>query len=191
MVICISHILFIILFIQELLPSNKSAIVITDFDSAESLAKYLKFLNENDAEYEKYLEWKKTGITNPLLLEHIRTRDWTVNDEDTMEYTGTNFIEGFECFLCNRLHENIKRAKNGQTVLRHQATVDHYGCPAPREFDDIGRYDKINQYWSYEFNSNKYYAKSLRYHVDNGITIDKKKLYDLALKFQSENDELR
>lgn len=41
------------------MPSNHSIIKLEDFESYEKLAEYLKFLDQNDAEYEKYLEWKK------------------------------------------------------------------------------------------------------------------------------------
>jgi glycoprotein 3-alpha-L-fucosyltransferase len=41
-------------------PSN-SYIHVEDFDSAEDLAAHLKYLAENDGEYNKYFEWKGTG----------------------------------------------------------------------------------------------------------------------------------
>ncbi|ORX50250.1 hypothetical protein BCR32DRAFT_211255 [Anaeromyces robustus] len=41
-----------------------------DFKDAKELAEYLKFLNENDKEYESYLEWKKTGNLGEN-LEHL------------------------------------------------------------------------------------------------------------------------
>ncbi|KAK3091428.1 hypothetical protein FSP39_019817 [Pinctada imbricata] len=144
--------------IKELLPSNMSAIVVSDFNDIQSLANHIKFLNENDAEYEKYLHWKKTGITNPILLQILKEREWVVNDDESLFYSGINFIEGFECFVCKRVNENLRRARQQQPTLDYRASADHYGCPAPLKFDSDGRYVEENNHWSYEYSFNKYVA---------------------------------
>ncbi|ORX51817.1 hypothetical protein BCR36DRAFT_582854 [Piromyces finnis] len=41
-----------------------------DFENAQELAEYLEYLDKNDDEYEKYLEWKKTGNFGEN-LEHL------------------------------------------------------------------------------------------------------------------------
>ncbi|KAI1905339.1 hypothetical protein AGOR_G00015090 [Albula goreensis] len=43
------------------LPSNRSAVVVAPGESPEELARRLKRLDENDEEYEAYLEWKHRG----------------------------------------------------------------------------------------------------------------------------------
>jgi hypothetical protein len=44
-------------------PSDHSIIETKDFASAKALAEYLKFLDENDDEYQKYLDWKREGLS--------------------------------------------------------------------------------------------------------------------------------
>lgn len=46
--------------IYDFAPPN-SYIAASDFESAKELAEYLDYLDKNDDEYEKYLEWKYTG----------------------------------------------------------------------------------------------------------------------------------
>eukprot|EP01133_Synstelium_polycarpum_P011516 gene11516-13435_t len=52
---------------KKFAPNNHSVIFASDFETPEKLAEYLKYLDKNDEEYQKYLEWKKIGPT----------RDWT------------------------------------------------------------------------------------------------------------------
>ena len=52
--------------LDEFLPGNlrHSVIKVRDFKSPKHLADYLKFLDMNEIEYKKYLEWKWKGIGN-------------------------------------------------------------------------------------------------------------------------------
>lgn len=52
--------------LDEFLPGNlrSSVIKVRDFKSPRHLADYLKFLSNNEAEYNKYLEWKRKGFGN-------------------------------------------------------------------------------------------------------------------------------
>ena len=52
--------------LDEFLPGNlrHSVIKVRDFKGPQQLAEYLKFLNTNETEYNKYLEWKWKGIGN-------------------------------------------------------------------------------------------------------------------------------
>ena len=52
--------------LHEFLPGNlrHAVIKVRDFKSPQHLAEYLKFLNTNETEYNKYLEWKWEGIGN-------------------------------------------------------------------------------------------------------------------------------
>ncbi|KAJ8317986.1 hypothetical protein KUTeg_003077 [Tegillarca granosa] len=79
--------------IQDFLPSNQSAIIIDKFKDIESVAKFIKYLNDHDEEYEKYRNWKRTGITNQNLKNIMKNRGWSINNNwKDNEY---NFIDGF------------------------------------------------------------------------------------------------
>ncbi|KAG9353602.1 hypothetical protein JZ751_011722 [Albula glossodonta] len=112
------------------LPSNRSAVVVAPGESPEELARRLKRLDENDEEYEAYLEWKHRGqVTNQQLLTEMRTRKWGVQD-----ITRENYIDVFECMVCDRVWENLIRQKEGLTPKTWQAGASHLRCPAPRMF---------------------------------------------------------
>ena len=117
--------------------------------------------------------WKKNGVTNKYLKALLRDREWSVDSPDNLYHTSPNFIEGFECFVCRRIHDNIKQ--NG--ALKYQATVDHYGCPKPVKFDDSGRPDP-NKSVEYDFEWNYYQkvATALRYFTDKNVVFTRKQL---------------
>ncbi|KAJ7426636.1 Alpha-(1,3)-fucosyltransferase 10 [Willisornis vidua] len=91
--------------IVDWLPSNKSAILVSNFSHPRELAQYIKTLDRNDEEYESYLQWKLKGdISNPRLLTAMKERKWGLGD-----VTQDNYIDTFECMVCNRVWENIRR----------------------------------------------------------------------------------
>ncbi|XP_061166159.1 alpha-(1,3)-fucosyltransferase 10-like [Saccostrea echinata] len=155
--------------VKDLLPSNRSAIIVDDYESVEDLAKYLKYLDKNDEEYEQYFEWKKSGISNGYLLSLLRDREWVYDYSDNIE--GINFFEGFECLICRRVHENLKREKTGQEKLEFRAKLEHYGCPAPVNVDDRGQRTLPSYLLTETFTSMKYIAKALRYHLERNLIV--------------------
>ncbi|XP_018600216.1 GDP-fucose protein O-fucosyltransferase 3 isoform X1 [Scleropages formosus] len=117
--------------IHRWLPSNGSAIVVRPKESPEKLAEYLKRLDENDQEYETYLEWKeKREISNQNLLAEMTGRKWGVQD-----ITKDSHVDVFECMVCKRIWENINRLKEGLTPRTWQADANHLKCPPPTTFD--------------------------------------------------------
>lgn len=113
--------------IKDWAPNNHSIIVAEDFENPQALAEYLHLLDQNDKEYERYLEFKKTGVTNPLLLRHARERGWVV---DYIE-EGRNFIDGFECFVCEKIHQRLRLESADQRPPPLIANQSHYNCPIP------------------------------------------------------------
>lgn len=155
--------------LQDLLPSNKSAIVVNDYNSIEDIARYINYLDSDDEEYDRYFNWKKTGITNKYLLQLLAARDWDFEPDAK----GIDFFEGFECFVCRRVHENIRRKKAGKDPLRFQATLNHYGCPPPVKVDDKGQRTLESDIFMESFTKHKYLAKALRYHLDKNLQVDR------------------
>ena len=161
--------------IQEFLPDNYSAIIIDDFKTPRDLAKYLRYLNDNDKEYEKYLEWKKTGVTNEYLKKLMAERTWTITDPP--EDDKRNFVDDFECFVCRRIQENNRNLRSGKTVKKYHANKDHVSCPEPFVYDaDFNRNTEYSS-WSYDYRQKKYEAKAVRYFHDKNYEINAGELH--------------
>lgn len=98
---------------QHWLPNNKSAVLIDDFQTPKELAEFLLNLNENDIEYETYLQHKRldqqSAITNHILLHQLATRP----------YQTKTLIPDFECFICsNRFEKRITKGYEcGETLI--------------------------------------------------------------------------
>lgn len=150
--------------LQELLPNNHSVILVSDFKSPKELAEYLEYLNKNDEEYNKYLLWKKTGITNKVFRDMMEHRSWSI--VDTWKYGQTNFVEDFECFVCDRVHQNLKRNQGGEKELKYIAQHSHLQCPEPATFSGTEAFS-----WKYEYQAKSDEAKALRYFAEKNIKI--------------------
>lgn len=70
----------------------------------------------------------------------LKERKWGINNNRMQG----NFIDEFECLVCERLHENLEREANNQEKKVFQATKEHYGCPHPITFDSKGSVITIN-----------------------------------------------
>ncbi|ESP01435.1 hypothetical protein LOTGIDRAFT_111725 [Lottia gigantea] len=170
--------------VQELLPSNHSAIIINDYKTVEELAKYLTFLDNNNEEYEKYLDWKKTGVTNQILKQILAERDWKIDDNQNWSDKDINFVDGFECFVCKRVHENINLQKQGKQPKQHQANKNHYGCPKPKRFNESPELT-ADMDWQAEYELYGRMAKHLRYFIENNKTFTKDTLLKISLNDMS------
>ncbi|KAM9849872.1 GDP-fucose protein O-fucosyltransferase 4 [Aulostomus maculatus] len=144
--------------VADWMPNNHSVIIIDDFPSPKALADFLKFLDENDEEYAKYLEFKSSGhITNTRLMEDLQSREWGVND-----MSKPNFLNGFECYVCDqenarlaaeRLHR--KAPKKNQPPPPKMANNSHLGCPLPSpgygDIQDLPTDDGWLQIWPQDY----------------------------------------
>ena len=121
--------------VKEVFPTNKSAIELLDFKDPQHLAQFLTKLNENDQDYDKYLKFKtKSGVQNQILLDLMSKRKWGINNDQTR----VNYIDDFECLVCQRLHENRALRQAKKQIKTHQATLEHYGCPLHYTFSENG-----------------------------------------------------
>ncbi|KAL2100273.1 hypothetical protein ACEWY4_004667 [Coilia grayii] len=117
--------------VRHWLPSNRSAVVVNPDSEPKKLAEYLQRLDKNDGEYLTFLEWKhRQEVANERLVSDMKHRTWGVQD-----LTQNNYIDEFECMVCNRVWENINREKQGLASKTWQAQADHLRCPRPRLFD--------------------------------------------------------
>ncbi|ELK28874.1 Alpha-(1,3)-fucosyltransferase 10 [Myotis davidii] len=94
----------IIAHITDWLPSNRSAILVSEFSHPRELAAYIRQLDSDDRLYEAYMEWKLKGeISNQRLLTALRERTWGVQDINQ-----DNYIDAFECMVCSKVWDNIR-----------------------------------------------------------------------------------
>ncbi len=89
--------------VRDWAPDDNSIILAEDFDGPEMLAKHIKFLDENDDEYLKYLKFKDTGVTNENLIRTIVNRPFGVTREGHV-----SFITDYECYVCEKLVERLE-----------------------------------------------------------------------------------
>ncbi|XP_070791564.1 alpha-(1,3)-fucosyltransferase 10 isoform X1 [Pituophis catenifer annectens] len=151
--------------IQDWLPSNKSAILVTDFPHPKDLAQHIKALDADDKEYVAYLEWKLKGdISNRQLLAVMKERTWGV--QDIMK---DNYIDAFECMVCTRVWENIRRQAKGMPPRRWKAEANHLSCPSPQAFAfsplSVQR-TVLQDVWRSSFEQSKREARALQQLVE-------------------------
>ena len=154
--------------LQDLLPTNHSAILVSDFKNVKDLVSHLEYLNTHDDEYEKYLTFKKKGgVTNPLFQKIMSERERAINND----WSRPNYISSFECLLCERLHDNQRRVATSRTPLEYHADVSHYGCPRPRVFSDspAGNLSLVDDKWmGSEWTWASYQAKAVKKLLQEG-----------------------
>ncbi|NWU71838.1 FUT10 fucosyltransferase, partial [Pterocles burchelli] len=167
--------------VVDWLPSNKSAILVSSFSHPRELAHYIKTLDKNDQEYESYLQWKLKGdISNPRLLTVMKERKWGVQD-----ITQDNYIDTFECMVCNRVWENIRRKEKGWLPKRWKAQVNHLSCPKPEAFQfsssNPGR-TSLQEMWIPSFEQSKKEAWALRHLVERNRNFTAQEFWMLVFK---------
>ncbi|RZF49283.1 hypothetical protein LSTR_LSTR013372 [Laodelphax striatellus] len=132
--------------IMDWLPNNKSAILVTDFASAQSLATHLYKVIEDRSAYNSYLDHKlgsKTKISNVRLLNALKQRHWKVDEYSAGPY----HIELFECQVCQAVHNKLATRKNN--FPQKKVSQDHFRCENP--VSSVDRRKKSDNGWSTEW----------------------------------------
>ncbi|XP_067828571.1 alpha-(1,3)-fucosyltransferase 11 [Heptranchias perlo] len=170
--------------VQDWMPNRHSIILIDSFESPKDLADFINFLDQNDEEYVKYLEYKQPGgIANTLLLESLERRDWGVND-----ISKPNYLNGFECFVCDQENERLKAEKAHRKEpakflppAPRIAAYNHMGCPVPvpgyGNLDEIPEGDSWKQMWQQDYWQSIDQAEALTTMIHHNET-DPSKLWD-------------
>ena len=122
--------------------NHPSIILANDFKTPQDLANFLKRLDQDDIEYEKYLSFKRDGVTNQRLLKDYQEREWTVDGETENNIgTGMNFIDGFECYVCDKLH----RRKETNDFSLMIANTSHYQCLSPKPWVNMFDHNRVEK----------------------------------------------
>lgn len=151
--------------LREWLPDPHSVVMVDDFDSPEQLAKHIQYLDDNNNEYKKLLQYKKTEIKNMKLKTTLEKRKWGINTSRKL-----NYITALECYVCDQLHNNRIRQTEGKTPQISIASQEHYGCPKPVLFpfpSTPGTEDWERKMWLWEYDEGKKKAINLKNKVLN------------------------
>ena len=143
------------------------------------IVELIRFLDENDSEYEGYLKFKTEGVTNEYLKQILHERPWSIGND----YTKPNLVDAFECVVCRRIHNNIQLREQGQQELKYSANTDHYGCPKPKRFSDIppGNINRVeDDWWSTEWLAAKFEAIVLKGSLRKGKILTKAEIEKLT-----------
>ncbi|XP_055972794.1 alpha-(1,3)-fucosyltransferase 10 [Sorex fumeus] len=167
--------------ITDWLPSNKSAILVSEFSHPKYLADFIKQLDYDDKQYEAYIEWKLKGeISNPRLLKALRERTWGVQDVHQ-----DNYIDAFECMVCSKVWDNIRLQEKGLPPKRWNAEVSHLTCPEPTVFAFLPlapRRSSLREMWIPSFKQSKKEARALRWLVDRNRNFSSHEFWTLVFK---------
>ncbi|XP_074084408.1 GDP-fucose protein O-fucosyltransferase 3-like [Macrotis lagotis] len=167
--------------ITDWLPSNKSAVLVARFSHPRELAGFIKQLDNDDKEYEAYIEWKLKGeISNHRLLMALKERRWGVQD-----VTQDNYIDAFECMVCNKVWENIRLQEKGFLPKTWTADVRHLSCPKPQAFAfpiPALQWTSLREMWIPSFEQSKKEARALRQLVERNQNFTTQEFWNLVFK---------
>ncbi|KAM4808781.1 GDP-fucose protein O-fucosyltransferase 3 [Rhinophrynus dorsalis] len=167
--------------IENWLPSNKSAIIVDRFAHPKQLAQYIKELDKNDTLYMEFLEWKLQGIiTNKNLIFAIENRTWGV--QDVMQ---DNYIDAFECMICNKVWDNVRLQEKGLQVKQWKADSRHLDCPSPESFTFLSQrasMSHMREMWKSSFEQSKKEAKAIRLLVERNQNFTTQEFWKLVFK---------
>ncbi|XP_060093060.1 alpha-(1,3)-fucosyltransferase 10 [Heteronotia binoei] len=167
--------------VTDWLPNNKSAILVAGFPHPRELALKIKALDTDDKEYEAYLEWKLKGhISNEQLLTAMRERTWGVQD-----ITKDNYIDAFECMVCTKVWENIRREAKGMLPRRWNAEANHLSCPRPEVFvfsSSNTHRTALQDMWIPSFEQSKREARALRQLVERNRNFTAQEFWTLVFR---------
>ncbi len=158
--------------VMDWVPSNQSIILADHFSSPKELAKYLTHLDEHDEEYDKYLSYKK-GVTNERLLDHMKKREYEI---DYISRKKPDMIDGFQCYVCDRMHERRTKIQRGEAIEPIVADKTHYYTYLPEpalaltQFSNKRDYPSYNHLlnWKYLFKCGEYEAKAMNAAISQG-----------------------
>ncbi|XP_063096120.1 alpha-(1,3)-fucosyltransferase 10 isoform X1 [Cavia porcellus] len=175
--------------ITDWLPSNKSAILVSEFAHPRELASFIRRLDQDDRLYEAYIEWKLKGeISNQRLLTALTERKWGVQD-----LSQDNYIDAFECMVCSKVWENIRLQDKGLPPKRWKAEGTHLSCPEPTLFAyssashcphclPAPRRNSLREMWILSFQQSKKEAQALRWLVDRNRNFSTQEFWALVFK---------
>ncbi|XP_059474507.1 alpha-(1,3)-fucosyltransferase 10 [Neocloeon triangulifer] len=159
---------------QDWMPFDKTAISVRDFDTPETLAKFIAMLDSDEEKYMGYLEHKKRGIEeieNKNLVRVMKERTWSVGNRLFNNFDAKTLVEEFECFVCQKLHQNLE-------VDWHVVNVKHCECPPP--VSPLEKREMNESFWYDQWHQGKFEAQLLRELVESGERLSQEEFYEIV-----------
>lgn len=148
-----------------------------NFASPKHLADHLLRLSEDSVDYDRHLEHKLHGeISNQRFIDAVKNRGWGVNNEPIER----NFIEAFECLVCERIADNYRREYKSIPKLQFQAHIEHYGCPKP--VSPFTLEPDSHSWWLELYNKAEYEAKALENLMQKGGNFTSTSFYQEVIR---------
>lgn len=108
--------------VEDWLPNQNSAILVSNFSSPKELAAYILEINYDDEKYSAFLSHKEGIITNKYFMSQLTSRTWGLPDKSHYHY-----IDAFECKMCLESHQNARGH-----ARKKVANQEEYLCPRPK-----------------------------------------------------------
>ncbi|KAI6655167.1 Alpha-(1,3)-fucosyltransferase 11-like [Oopsacas minuta] len=144
--------------VKDWVPAEHSVIYAEDFNNPRELADYLKYLEANETAYEEYFSYK-VKVTNQRLINAMNDRIWNYYKD------GIDFIEGFNCLMCQKLDELSIAKKENRVIPPRIVDIKHYNCETPQKRLTKKYMDHFDWYGVYARGYN--HAKVIRNRVLN------------------------
>ncbi|CAG2064684.1 unnamed protein product [Timema podura] len=145
--------------VRDWLPNRNSAILASDFESPEDLAKYLTKVGRDKGKYESFLRHKlgptDGRVSNGFLKEALASRKWGIDP------VRGSFVDHFECYVCRSVHDHVSQ--------KSVVSEGHYKCPPPVN-PLTGRADEDDWWYDVIWYRGKCEATTVRKFVDEGKT---------------------
>lgn len=117
------------------------------------LVETITSLDADNAAYEEYRKFKRSGSTNEKLHKIMENRKWEP-DFDCMGLnlhgTKGNFVDHFDCYLCDLITDQEEDKSSRAEPIDFKAKKDHYGCPLPLEYvteHDLRKQKPFSDFW--------------------------------------------
>ena len=97
-------------------------------------------------------------------------------DIDYRDWNRPDMVEGFQCFVCDKIHERLNKIQNGETPLPVHADKSHYNSYQPQPSFDISHlssrkshpgYESLRN-WMYFYEQGEVKAKAIKQAIANG-----------------------
>ncbi len=138
------------------MPNPMSVIKLAEIKNPKSLADYLILLHKDESMYSGFLKHKPSYNENYFtLLTNTQLLKFNLNE---------NYLDRFECVVCERVAKNEKIIKLGFKGYPYHSNENKLSCPAPKSIlSSLGlKHRKDSGIWQRKWIRSKYESDAIR-----------------------------